>query len=42
MRLNEYYQRILRESRRGHPTIREAAGDYRRSLESELDAYRLR
>lgn len=42
MRLNDFYNQILRDSRRGHPTIREAAGDYRRSLESELDVYRPR
>ncbi|MDA0270422.1 MAG: hypothetical protein O2798_03150 [Chloroflexi bacterium] len=42
MRINEYYSRIVRDGRRGAPTIQEARADYRRTLEAQLGIHRNR
>jgi hypothetical protein len=42
MRFSDYYRSIVGDARTGRPTAREARQDFRRDLESRLDALRVR
>jgi hypothetical protein len=38
MRLRDYYSQIVRDGRRGRPSIEEVRADYRRDLKRQVDA----
>jgi hypothetical protein len=42
VRLTDYYSRLIRDGHRGRPTINDARADFRRDIERQIHALRVR